>query len=142
MPSFPSLQAPPNTTVIGQTNGLTHLAFTVTSGQLAPSTGISNLVAGPCEVFGGALGNVTGGAAFLKLYDLAANTALSGVPADAVFVIPGNAAGAGANFTINGLPNNAGMQFFNGLNALVTANPALADASAVSGGVVVTLWVR
>jgi len=138
----PSLSDPRNTTALGLTNGLTHLCFTVVSGTLAPQGGISNLVPGPCEVFGGALGNVTGGAAFLKLYDQPANTALSGVPADAVFIIPGNAAGGGSNFTINGMAYNAGLQFLNGLNALVTANPALADASTISAGVVVTLWVR
>ncbi len=126
---------------LGQIDGLTHIAFTTSSGNLAPVSG-SNIVNGPVQLFGGALGNVTGGVAFLKLYDLAAATPLSGVAADAVFIIPGNVAGAGSNFTINGMPHNCGMQFFNGMQALVTLNGALADASTTSTGVSVTMWVR
>jgi hypothetical protein len=147
VPTFFNQYPGPNQ--VGQANGLLPITFTVNSGALAPSTGISLLVAGPLQVFHIAGGNVTGGAAYLKLYDQAVTfisgvqqTSLSSIPATASYMIPGNVAGAGTNIHLTGLPANLGGQFFQGLTALVTANAALADQSATSTGVNVTIWYK
>lgn len=134
----------------GIANGLLPITFTVLSGATSPQSGFTALVNQPCQVFAIQAGNITGGPAYLKLFDQPATTfisgiqqtSLSGINATANFMIPGNIAGAGTNILLNGMAWNGGGQFFNGLSATVTANAALADNSATSLGVNVTLWYK
>ena len=61
-------------------------------------------------------------------------TSAQGINSTFQFEIPGNAAGAGSNLAISsGPPMVSGLQFSAGMWVAISANPAIADNSGISG---------
>ena len=137
---IPGLTAGVVITPVGLESGLNYFTLVNTSSVAAVAL---QVFTGPGQLFGGSFGSVAGVARYLKCWDVAAGTPLSGAPAAQSFIIPGNAAGAGSNIGPHGLPHNAGIQFFNGLVVALTPNIALADQSGAGGqDTNINLWWR
>lgn len=127
-------------TPVGQQSGLNQFTTVNVSGAAAT---VVQVFTGPGQLFGGSFGSVAAVARYLKCFDVAANTNISGASAVQSFIIPGNAAGAGSNLGPHGLAHNAGLQFVNGLAIALTANIALTDQSGAGGqDTNINLWWR
>lgn len=116
---------------IGQVNGMSYVTIEATS---SASISYVQVTQRPTQILYVGGGSVNGGASFLKVFD-SPTLPTTGAQAALLFVIPGNAAGAGTNANISqSAPIAGGLQINTGLSIALTANIALNDVSGIGGG--------